>query len=359
MTMSNLRPGRTLAGLLLACLALGAAGASKASAAMVPTSTQPVRLRWDHLRSALRRDVAKLPMPSLRRERKRNVLILMSDTGGGHRASAQALKAAMEELHPGRLNVTIVDMYASCAAVPWRWLPQMYRNMAKRPLQWRLTVHLFADFKPVRWMCEWWIQYSTASGLRQCLEAYEPEVVVSMHAMTSIYPMHILRRLGGGRRRIPVVTVVTDLTTVHPAWFDKGVDLCFVASEEAAALARAKGLKQSQLRMYGLPIHPMFGRKPLGKATLRRRIGALPAKPLVLLVGGGDGVGGLGRLADVVAQELAAAFPGETQLMVVCGKNERVRAARRGGGAGLGEARCEANARACRPCRMTQGAQRG
>ena len=161
------------------------------------------------------------------------------------------------------------------------------------------------------------------------MEAYDPEIVVSMHAMTNIYPMSVLRKLGGGKRRVPVVTVVTDLTTVHPAWFDKGVDACFVASEEAAALARSKGLKPSQLRMYGLPIHPMFGRRPMSKPAVRRKLGANPAKPLVLLVGGGDGVGGLGRLADVVAQELAEKFPGGTQLIVVCGKNERVRAARR------------------------------
>jgi len=105
-----------------------------------------------------------------------------------------------------------------------------------------------------------------------------------------------------------VVTVVTDLTTVHPAWFDKSVDTCFVASEEAAALA-----------------HPMFGRKPLPKQQLRRRLGAHPTKPLVLLVGGGDGVGGLSRLADTVANDLATRFPGGTQLIVVCGKNEKVR----------------------------------
>ncbi|KAJ1636748.1 hypothetical protein T492DRAFT_957154 [Pavlovales sp. CCMP2436] len=314
-----------LLGLLAVCLA-GPAWGGEMRVVSQTAHAQPLRLRWDNLRSALRRDGLRLHMPPIR-QRKRNVLILMSDTGGGHRASALALKAAMEELNPNRLNVTIVDMYASCSSLPWRWLPQMYRRLAKRPLQWWLAVHLFADFKPMRWFMEGWINYATSNGLRQCLEAHEPEIVVSMHAMTSIYPMHALRRLGGGRRRIPVVTVVTDLTTVHPAWFDKGVDVCFVASDEAAKLARAKGLKQSQLRQYGLPIHPMFGRKNNpNKPALRRKIGAKPGKPLVLLVGGGDGVGGIGRLADTVAHELGQRFPEQMQLMIVCGKNEKVRA---------------------------------
>lgn len=261
-----------------------------------------------------------------RPRRKKNVLILMSDTGGGHRASALALKAAMEELYPNRLNVTVVDMYARCAALPWRWIPHMYRRLAKRPLQWRFTVLFFADLKPVRRFCEWWIHYATSSGLRQCLVAHEPDMVVSMHAMTTIYPISALRRLGGGRRRVPVVTVVTDLTTVHPAWFDKGVDMCFVASEEAARLARSRGLRPGQIRIYGLPIHPMFGRRQPSRQALRRRIGAMANRPAVLLVGGGDGVGGIGRLADVVAHELGARFPDKAQLVVVCGKNAAVRA---------------------------------
>jgi hypothetical protein len=36
--------------------------------------------------------------------RKKKVLILMSDTGGGHRASAQALEAAFNELFPDQVG---------------------------------------------------------------------------------------------------------------------------------------------------------------------------------------------------------------------------------------------------------------
>lgn len=48
-----------------------------------------------------------------------NVLILMSDTGGGHRASAQALEAALEELFPGRIEVTMVDIFTEHSRWPY------------------------------------------------------------------------------------------------------------------------------------------------------------------------------------------------------------------------------------------------
>jgi hypothetical protein len=35
---------------------------------------------------------------------KKKILILMSDTGGGHRASAQAIVDALDELYPGAVR---------------------------------------------------------------------------------------------------------------------------------------------------------------------------------------------------------------------------------------------------------------
>ena len=42
---------------------------------------------------------------------KKNVLILMSDTGGGHRASAEAIKAAIEKKFPHQYQVEISLFY--------------------------------------------------------------------------------------------------------------------------------------------------------------------------------------------------------------------------------------------------------
>ena len=39
------------------------------------------------------------------------VMILMSYTGGGHRASAKAIEDALTRLYPGRVECDIVDMW--------------------------------------------------------------------------------------------------------------------------------------------------------------------------------------------------------------------------------------------------------
>ena len=52
------------------------------------------------------------------------ILILMSDTGGGHRASAQALKAGFTELYGDRFQVEIIDLITDFMPFPLNQLPK-------------------------------------------------------------------------------------------------------------------------------------------------------------------------------------------------------------------------------------------
>lgn len=64
------------------------------------------------------------------------------------------------------------------------------------------------------------------------------------------------REAKGLSDRINFVTVVTDLSTCHNTWFHKGVDRCFVATEEAAALAQNMGLRPEQVDCHLLNLPP-------------------------------------------------------------------------------------------------------
>ena len=44
---------------------------------------------------------------------------MMSDTGGGHRASAEALKMVFERLYPGKYDITICDIWTNHTPFPW------------------------------------------------------------------------------------------------------------------------------------------------------------------------------------------------------------------------------------------------
>lgn len=49
-------------------------------------------------------------------------------------------------------------------------------------------------------------------------EAYKPDLVISVHPLCQEVPLRVLKKMGGGTRQIPFVTVVTDLGGAHPTW---------------------------------------------------------------------------------------------------------------------------------------------
>jgi 1,2-diacylglycerol 3-beta-galactosyltransferase len=85
-------------------------------------------------------------------------------------------------------------------------------------------------------------------------------------------PLRIMRmRIRAGMQPpTNFATVVTDLTTCHNTWFHPGVDRCYVATEASRQQALRLGLQPHQLRLFGLPIRPAFGRTFPAKAKLRK-----------------------------------------------------------------------------------------
>ena len=66
------------------------------------------------------------------------IQILMSDTGGGHRASANALRDAFDTLHPGKIECDIVDIYTDYGPFwPFNWYVPAYKIMAEYSFLWK------------------------------------------------------------------------------------------------------------------------------------------------------------------------------------------------------------------------------
>jgi hypothetical protein len=60
------------------------------------------------------------------------IQILMSDTGGGHRASANALRDALDSLYPGKIQCDIVDIFTDYGPMwPFNDYVGLYKFMAE------------------------------------------------------------------------------------------------------------------------------------------------------------------------------------------------------------------------------------
>jgi 1,2-diacylglycerol 3-beta-galactosyltransferase len=254
------------------------------------------------------------------------ILILMTEAGGGgHYASAEALRDTFHERFGSELQVEMVDLWSKYAPPPLRRVEQSYRFLVD-DLPWLYRLLYEVGERP---QVTEPLLTAAAEVLRprvtRAIREHAPDLMVSVHPLVQQVVLKVLARM---RRATPFVTVVTDLVTVPPVWFSREVALCFVPSDEAYRFARWAGLRDEQLRQRGLPIRPAFARQPRLKGELRQELGMEPEAPAALLVGGGEGMGPVGDIARAVATRLArqqsAGEPPVGQLVVVCGRNQRL-----------------------------------
>ncbi len=247
---------------------------------------------------------------------QQRILILMSDTGGGHRASAQALKAGFDELYPGRFAIEIIDVITDYLPWPLNQMPKAYPFLSNdAPWLWKL-LYGNQTHGLSRSLSEIGSRLSTGR-IGRAFEQHAPDLIISVHPLMQVVSMLAMETLP---RRIPFVTVVTDLTTAHPLWFHPQVDAVYVASDNTYAMALDAGVPEARAHLLGLPIRPAFARPPRPRPELRAALGMAPAEPAVLLIGGGEGIGPVEEIARQCNAALGSGGAG--QIVIVCGRNK-------------------------------------
>jgi 1,2-diacylglycerol 3-beta-galactosyltransferase len=153
--------------------------------------------------------------------------------------------------------------------------------------------------------------------LVQLLRRTMPQAVVSVHSLSNHLAVQATKTLNSS---VPVITVVTDLVRAHVSWFCPEVDLCVVPSHPARQTALACGLFSEKIKLVDLPVSLKFGQAMGEKSELKQKLGLRPDLPAVLLVGGGEGMGKVFRIARAIAQANLSA-----QLLIVTGRNPSLR----------------------------------
>jgi 1,2-diacylglycerol 3-beta-galactosyltransferase len=250
---------------------------------------------------------------------ERNILILMSNTGGGHRAAAYALKAGFRGRFGDRYRVEIIDLLMDHLPWPLRDMPRSYSVMVRRaPWLWKCVWDASLHPLIVRPMTS--VASRWANGtVQNTFVRYEPSLIIAVHPLALEIAAQTLRRM---RLEIPLISVVTDLVTAHPLWFHSDVCRCFVASEEARRRAIDSGLYAGRVRLSGIPLHPEFAKAGMDRHDLRRHLCMDADLPAVLLIGGGDGVGPVAKIARRLGDVLQVDGKPIGQLAVICGRNE-------------------------------------
>lgn len=253
----------------------------------------------------------------------KRVLILMSKTGGGHLASAQALRTVFAQEYGDDVQVTVVDLLMDHLPWPMREFPKSYGWIANRtPWLWRTLYQAGHRSWIANPIIDATAQLSLTS-IMWLIVRHQPDLIVSVHPLVQELAIYALERL---QANIPYVIVVTDLTSVHPLWFHPKADCCFVASKVTFQAGLASGMSADRMRLIGLPVRPDFALPARPRAELRAELGMHLDRPAVLLVGGGDGIGRVGAIARALGRTLGASDAPAAQMVIICGRNRRLMA---------------------------------
>lgn len=263
-----------------------------------------------------------MEMVQIGAERTKNVLILMSDTGGGHRASAEAIRHAFKLEYGDEYRIFVKDVWKEYTGWPLNNMEQQYKFMVKHVGLWSVAFHGTSP----RWIHSVYLAAIAAFYAKEVeagLMEYKPDIIISVHPLMQHIPLLVLK-WQGLQKKVIFVTVITDLNTCHRTWFHPGVNRLYCPSEEVAKRALLDRLEESQTRVFGLPIRPSFCRAVLSKDDLRVELEMDPILPAVLLMGGGEGMGPVKKTAKALGEALFDKELGKPigQMIVICGRNE-------------------------------------
>ncbi|XP_031250492.1 monogalactosyldiacylglycerol synthase 2, chloroplastic-like [Pistacia vera] len=267
-------------------------------------------------------DETTMELMQIGAERTKNVLILMSDTGGGHRASAEAIRDAFKIEFGDEYRIIVKDVWKEYAGWPLNDMERSYKFMVKHGQLWKVAFHSTSP----RWIHSWYLAAMAAYYAKEVevgLMEYKPDVIISVHPLMQHIPLRVLK-WQGLQKKVIFVTVITDLNTCHPTWFHPGVDRCYCPSQEVAKRALLDGLEETQISVFGLPIRPSFARAVLSKDDLRQELEMDSNLPAVLLMGGGEGMGPVRKTARALGESLFDKESGKPmgQLIIICGRNK-------------------------------------
>ena len=241
------------------------------------------------------------------------------DAGGGHRAAANALRQVMEQQgSPFEIRMVnlqdVLDAMDVFRKLTGLRLQDIYNLMLKKG--WTLgSPQLMVGM-------HWMIRLFHPKAVR-LLEAFwrerRPEMVVSL---VPNFDRALCESLARALPNVPFITILTDIADYPPHfWIERQVQHFICGSAKAVEQALAMGHAEDKVhRVSGMILNPRFYEiAPLSaedRSAARARLGFDPAKPVALVLFGGQG--------SAVMREIARLLP-DRQLLLICGNNAKLR----------------------------------
>src|SRR5215831_315229 len=247
------------------------------------------------------------------------ILIISSDTGGGHRSAAAAIVAGIENFLKGESYAVRVVRAVEESHHLAAKLVAIYNWLLRHKQHWMKYYYwLINRFRPET---REFFHSRCIGYVRNVISRWCPHIVVSVHPLTQHIFARVLKELGWADR-VPLVTVVTDpYYGFWKGWACDDVRLYLVATEDARRQLIDYGIAPERIKVSGMPVHPKFSFPGDDAARVARTaLGLDPEKFTVFVNAGWEGGGNIPQIfSELVRGEL------DVQAIFLAGRNESLR----------------------------------
>jgi processive 1,2-diacylglycerol beta-glucosyltransferase len=247
------------------------------------------------------------------------ILIISSDTGGGHRSAAQALVEGINRVWEGDSKVVRVVKAVEESHHITEKLVGVYNWTLRNKQHWMKYLYWAINrFRPET------REFFMKRCIGFCTEIFEkwcPHIVVSVHPLTQHIFARILKNLNLADQ-IPLVTVVTDpCYGFWKGWACNDVSLYLVANDDARRQLIDYGIEPEKIKISGMPVHPKFHELDEKDAQAARESFGLKPETFTIFVNAGW-IGG-GNIPQIFRELVRGEL--DVQAIFLAGKNEELK----------------------------------
>ncbi len=245
----------------------------------------------------------------------KRILIMSASVGSGHMRAADALAKAFRSLpdveqvfnddaleHTNMLYKELMSsLYTVLSGIAPDFLGWWYEK-SNEP--WKSDAVLRT------------VERMNTGPLVEYVKDINPDAIVCTHFTPAGVIAHLIAQ---GKLDAQLGIVVTDYH-FHAFWLQRAFHWYFVPTEENKVHMIALGLPDDRIKVTGIPVDPSFS-EPVDRDAVLKKYDLVPDRPVLLISGGALGVSPAGVIVKWLL-ELGDA----TQFVIVCGRNEKLKA---------------------------------
>jgi processive 1,2-diacylglycerol beta-glucosyltransferase len=244
--------------------------------------------------------------------KKRIILMYISQNSGHHHASL-AIETALRELSDA-VDILNVNSFHFTNPILEQVINRAYMGVVRKtPEVWG---YLYDNPKIVRrtQRLRDSIHKYNSQKMKRLIDNFDPHAVMCTQAFPCGIVADHKKTFGSS---LVLAGVLTDYAP-HAYWFFDNVDFYFIPSEETRQKFIANGIPEDRLKVTGIPIHPKF-RRIKERSAIRERLGIPPEAPVVLIMGGSQGMGPFKEIIKIID----SSFP-DVYIIAIAGENRRL-----------------------------------